>query len=104
MRPPCRRRAPHSALTATDTLASKRAFLLLIDMLPPRPLSCSRETAALQPHDVAMNQTYLAAVPAIGFVQVWFSSRPGTLRRKDVQRCVARASRRPSQAVDRSTP
>jgi hypothetical protein len=43
-------------------------------MLPLRRLSCSRETAALQPHDVAMNQTtYLAAVPAIGFVQVWFS-------------------------------
>jgi hypothetical protein len=43
-------------------------------MLPPRRLSCTRETAALlQPYDVAMNQTYLAAVPAIGFVQVWFS-------------------------------
>jgi hypothetical protein len=42
-------------------------------MLPLRRLSCGRETAALQPHDVAMNQTYLAAVPAIGFVQVWFS-------------------------------
>ena len=31
------------------------------------------QAAALQPDDVAMNQTYLAAVPAIGFVQVWFS-------------------------------
>ena len=40
-------------------------------MSPPRRLSCSRETAALD--DIAMKQAYLAAVPAIGFVQVWFS-------------------------------
>jgi hypothetical protein len=43
-------------------------------MLHRRRLSCTRETAAsLQPYDVAMNQTYLAAVPTIGFVQGWFS-------------------------------
>src|SRR5260370_42076318 len=40
-------------------------------MSPPRRLSCSRETADLD--DIAMKQAYLAAVPAIGFVQVWFS-------------------------------
>jgi hypothetical protein len=72
MRPPCRRRAPHSGLTATDKLASKRAFSASkLDMSPPRRPSCGRETAAL--HDVAMKQAYPAAVPAIGFVQVWFS-------------------------------
>jgi hypothetical protein len=42
-------------------------------MLPRRRLSCTETAAPLQPYDVAMNQTYLAAVPAIGFVQVWFS-------------------------------
>src|SRR5258708_13982634 len=40
-------------------------------MSPPGRLSCSRETAALD--DIAMKQAYLAAVPAIGFVQGWFS-------------------------------
>src|SRR5436305_13546440 len=48
-------------------------------MLPPKRPSCVREPAAVarsEPSNGArppMNQTYLAAVPAIGFVQVWFS-------------------------------
>src|SRR5258708_25107186 len=86
MRPPCRRRAPQSGLTATDKLASKRAFLLA------GPTCCLQGgclAVARQPpssprcrHEPNLSRRRSCDRVRPGVVQ----SRPGSLRRKDVQR------------------
>jgi hypothetical protein len=86
MRPSCRRRARHSGITATDQFASKRAFLLAGSACCLQG-GCLAVAGGRPPtrrcrHEPNLSRRRACDRVRPGVVQ----SRPGTLRRKAVQR------------------